>query len=42
MERIKFRGFYGDYSLKIHAGDKTIPVDYRLSKTAQNNIEIVI
>ena len=39
---VKFRGFYGDYDLKIHAGDKTIPVDYRLSKTAQNNIEIVI
>lgn len=39
---VKFRGFYGDYDLKIHAGDKTIPVDYRLSKMAQNNIEIVI
>lgn len=37
-----FRGFWGDYKLTVHAGGKTIPVDYRLSKNAKNNIEIVL
>lgn len=35
-----FRGFYGDYKLTVHAGDRTIPVDYRLSKHAKNDIAV--
>lgn len=37
---VDFRGFYGDYKLTVHAGDKTIPVDFRLSKRAKNDITI--
>ncbi len=29
---VQFRGFYGDYKLTVHAGEKTIPVDFKLSK----------
>lgn len=35
-----FRGFYGDYKLTVHAGDRTIPVEYRLSKHAKNDVTI--
>ena len=38
----KFRGFYGDYKLTIHAGDKTEEVSYKLSKRARNDKQIVI
>ncbi len=34
-----FRGFYGDYKLTVHAGDKEIPVDCKLTK---NGGDIVI
>jgi endo-1,4-beta-xylanase len=37
-----FRGFYGDYKLTVHAGGKSIPVDYRLSKNAMNKVEIIL
>ena len=36
----KFRGFYGDYELIVHADGKTIPVDFKLSKEATNRITI--
>ncbi len=36
----KFRGFYGDYELIVHADGKTIPVDFKLSKEANNRITI--
>ncbi|MCI8388320.1 MAG: hypothetical protein HFE63_07655 [Clostridiales bacterium] len=36
------RGFYGDYKLTVHAGDKTIPVDTRISKDAKNYLTINI
>ncbi len=35
-----FRGFYGDYELNVHVGDKVIPVKTKLSKSAANNIVI--
>ncbi len=33
-----FRGFYGDYKLTVHAGDKVIPVDYKLTKNGEDFI----
>lgn len=36
----KFRGFYGQYDLIIHANGKTIPVPFQLSKKANNKITI--
>ena len=36
----KFRGFYGDYELIVHADGQTIPVDFKLSKEATNRITI--
>ena len=38
----KFRGFYGDYELIVHADGKTIPVDFKLSKEATNCITITL
>lgn len=38
----KFRGFYGDYKLTIHAGEKTYERDYKLSKYARNDKQIVL
>jgi GH35 family endo-1,4-beta-xylanase len=38
----KFRGFYGDYELIVHADGKTIPVDFKLSKEATNCISITL
>ena len=29
---VQFRGFYGDYKLTVHTGEKTVPVDFKLSK----------
>ena len=40
--KIDFRGFFGDYKLTIHAGDKTIVRDYRLSKHAVNPGQILL
>ena len=38
----KFRGFYGDYSLIVHADGKRIPVDFKLSKETKNQITILV
>lgn len=38
----KFRGFYGDYKLTVHAGDKTYERNYKLSKHAMNNKTITL
>ena len=38
----KFRGFYGDYELIVHADGKTIPVDFKLSKEANHSITITL
>lgn len=35
-----FRGFYGDYKLKIIADGKEIPVDYRLSSKEQSKLTV--
>ena len=40
--RAAFRGFYGDYELIVHANGKTIPVDFKLSKYANNKLEILL
>ena len=40
--KVNFRGFYGDYKLTIHAGDKTVERVYKLSKHAKNNITITL
>ena len=40
--RATFRGFYGDYELAVHANGKTIPVDFKLSKYANNKLEILL
>lgn len=37
-----FRGFYGDYKLTIHAGDKTYVRDYSLNKNAINNKTVIL
>lgn len=39
---IGFRGFYGDYKLTIHAGDKTYVRDYSLSKNSKNDKTIIL
>ncbi len=31
-----FRGFYGDYKLTVRAGDRVIPVDYKLTKNGED------
>ena len=36
----KFRGFFGDYDLTVHAGGKTIPVNFTLSGEANNQITV--
>ena len=38
----KFRGFYGDYKLKVHAGGKTYEASYKLSKHARNDKTITL
>ena len=38
--KVKFRGFYGDYKLKIFAGDKEMPLDFKLSEGKTNEITI--
>ena len=38
--KAKFRGFYGDYKLTVHTNDKTIPVDFRLSKDSTGKMKI--
>jgi hypothetical protein len=35
-----FNGFYGDYKLIVYAGDKTISVDYRLSKNIKTILQL--
>lgn len=38
--KAKFRGFYGDYKLKIFADGKEIPVDYKLSNQKTNVLTV--
>lgn len=38
----KFRGFYGDYDVKVYAGGKEIPAEIRLSKEGPKNHTIII
>lgn len=33
---ISFRGFYGDYKITVHAGERTYTADYNFSKHAKN------
>lgn len=40
--KASFRGFYGDYDVKVYAGGKVIPAKYTLSKHRNNRAEIVI
>ena len=37
-----FRGFYGNYDVKVHAGDKVIPASICLSKNGPKNINIIV
>lgn len=39
-KKLSFRGFYGDYRIKIFAGEKTIEKDIKLSKHSLGNITI--
>lgn len=38
--RAKFRGFYGNYKLTVHANGKTVPVDFNFSKNTLGKIKI--
>lgn len=38
--KAKFRGFYGDYKLKIYANGKEIPMDYKLSSQKTNVLTV--
>ncbi len=40
--KASFRGFYGDYKLTVHAGDKTVEKKCRLSKNALNNLTVTL
>lgn len=37
-----FRGFYGDYRLTVHAGDRTIKTTYRLAKNAKKDVTVIV
>lgn len=41
-DTLQFRGFYGDYELIVHADGKTIPVDFTLSKNANNVLTVTL
>ena len=40
--KASFRGFYGDYKLKIHADGKEIPVDCKLSSRKTNKLTVLL
>ncbi|NLD88067.1 MAG: glycoside hydrolase family 10 [Clostridiales bacterium] len=40
--RACFRGFYGDYMLKIHTGEKVVEAGIKLSKQANSRFPVVI
>lgn len=40
--KASFRGFYGDYDVRIHAGGKVIPASFTLSKHKNNVAEITV
>ncbi|MDY3846118.1 MAG: endo-1,4-beta-xylanase [Eubacteriales bacterium] len=40
--KLNFRGFYGDYKLKIYMGNKIFEKSCRLSKNAKNDISIIL
>ncbi len=37
-----FRGFYGDYRLKVYVGDKEIPVSFTLAEDGENTVIVKI
>ncbi len=39
---VAFRGFWGDYRITVHAGEKTYTADYSLSKRAKNFPTVIL
>ncbi len=37
-----FRGFYGDYKITVHAGDKTVEVPFKFAKKSNRILEVTI
>ncbi len=37
-----FRGFYGNYNVTVHAGDKTVTVPFNFSKKSDKVLEVTV